>query len=205
MAKVVTLYCCQICSCCTYIHSPVLFPCFIYLIFAVCWCKFPYLIHPENFAVGREFELGLSGNLMRRVEHSMDVSLRSKGSNQKNLPERALGNLSVEMDKGKFRLFSESPSGKVPNETVSLTGINMNTDSQTESREFEGSNRFSRVSDINNVYSNDAENLPSLELGLKRLRADKDMGTTAKDDRNVLRRSNSSAFSRYIYIEESVL
>ncbi|XVE96773.1 hypothetical protein REPUB_Repub02eG0251700 [Reevesia pubescens] len=39
--------------------------------------------------------------------------------------------------------------------------------------------------------------LPSIELGLKRLRGDKDTGTVVRDERNVLRRSDSSAFSRY--------
>ncbi|GMN39063.1 hypothetical protein TIFTF001_008298 [Ficus carica] len=41
------------------------------------------------------------------------------------------------------------------------------------------------------------DEMPSLELSLKRLRGVKGTGTTVQDDRNVLRRSDSSAFSRY--------
>ncbi|KAK4800616.1 hypothetical protein SAY86_021103 [Trapa natans] len=148
---------------------------------------------PENVAVGRELELGLCRNPIQRVEHSIIVSPKSKCSKPKN----ALDNLTVEMDKGKIKLFDESTSGKAPNDVVSLAGITMNIDSLTGSKEFEGSNRVSRISGINNVPNSDAENSPSLGLSLKRLRVDKDVGTTAKDNRNILRRSDSSAFSRY--------
>ncbi|OWM82367.1 hypothetical protein CDL15_Pgr001941 [Punica granatum] len=141
---------------------------------------------PGNAVVGREIELGLAGN---QTEHPMDVSLNTKGSKQNNPLE--------ELDKAKLSLFSGSSSSKVKNETACLTGTIINTGSQTETREFEGPNRISSVSDINNTQSNNAENLPSVELSLKRLRAVKELGTTSKDDRNVLRRSDSSAFSRY--------
>lgn len=155
---------------------------------------------PENIAVGSEFELSMSRNLELQDEHPMDVLNKINGSEKNSLLEKASGNFSKETDRGRLDLFSVIPSNKTLNETASLTGIIWNTDSQTET-----TNRISSVSDMNNMRSNEAEDLPSLELSLKRLRAVKDIGVAAKDDRKVLRRSDSSAFSRYFSIGEMVL
>ncbi|KAM0953247.1 putative response regulator and transcription factor RR-A-type family [Dioscorea sansibarensis] len=55
-------------------------------------------------------------------------------------------------------------------------------------------NGFAKISESTVVGSND---LPSLELSLKRLRSSDEDGTATYDERNVLRHSNQSAFSRY--------
>lgn len=62
---------------------------------------------------------------------------------------------------------------------------------------FEALNRRLRSSDIANKGTINDEDLPSLELSLKRLRGVKDAGITIQYERNVLRRSDLSAFSRY--------
>lgn len=155
----------------------------------------PFWILSENVPVGSEFELSLSRNMELQDEQPMDLLNKTKGLEQKNLLKKALCKFSKETDKGRLDHFSEIPSNKMLNEPANLTGIALNSDSQTETREFEGPNRISFVSDINNVQSNNDEDFPSLELSLKRLRAVKEVA--AKDDRKVLRRSDSSAFSRY--------
>ncbi|XP_031269201.1 two-component response regulator-like APRR7 isoform X3 [Pistacia vera] len=66
-----------------------------------------------------------------------------------------------------------------------------------EKLEYEAQNRISEILDDNSKVIKDSVELPSLELSLKRLRGVKDIGMTVQVDRNVLRRSDSSAFSRY--------
>ncbi|KAK1257195.1 Two-component response regulator-like PRR73 [Acorus gramineus] len=50
---------------------------------------------------------------------------------------------------------------------------------------------------VSSHTNEDAKELPSLELSLKRLRSFGESATDAPDDRNVLKRSDLSAFSRY--------
>ncbi|KAM3689041.1 hypothetical protein ACJW30_09G015800 [Castanea mollissima] len=78
-----------------------------------------------------------------------------------------------------------------------LGEVAITTQPQMNSMEFEAPNRNSKISDINNKASNDTEELPSLELSLKRPRVVKDTGTEVQDDRYILRQSDHSAFSRY--------
>lgn len=75
--------------------------------------------------------------------------------------------------------------------------ITGSSDYQMHSGEFEALNKRLKCSDIENKGTNNDEELPSLDLSLKRLRGVKDTGITIQDDRNVLRRSDQSAFSRY--------
>ena len=81
---------------------------------------------------------------------------------------------------------------KSPSSTDAMTST---SDSQVRGGEVEASNRRLKPSDIEIKDSNDE--FPSLELSLKRLRGVKDAGITIQDERNVLRRSDLSAFSRY--------
>ncbi|XP_019427737.1 PREDICTED: two-component response regulator-like APRR7 isoform X1 [Lupinus angustifolius] len=70
-------------------------------------------------------------------------------------------------------------------------------DSHMHSGEFESLDKRLKYSDVENKGTNNDEELPSLELSLKRLRGVKHAGITVQDERNVLRRSDLSAFSRY--------
>ncbi|KAK4783185.1 hypothetical protein SAY86_007559 [Trapa natans] len=151
---------------------------------------------PGNIPVGSKIELCLSRNKGLQDVQPMDLLNKTKASEQRNLLEKASCNFSEGTDKGKLDIiFSEIPSNKMLNEPASLTGIGMNTDSQTETRELEGPRRISSVSDINNVQSNDTKDFPPIELSLKRQRSVKEIA--AEDERKVLRRSDASAFSRY--------
>ncbi|MBA0804199.1 hypothetical protein Gohar_014345, partial [Gossypium harknessii] len=92
-----------------------------------------------------------------------------------------------------------SSSGELNSEAAHQTGITSKTnDLKKESTEYEASNRISKISDGNDKTTDDSkEVLPSTELGFKRLRGAEDTEAMLRDERNVLRRSNSSAFSRY--------
>ncbi|XP_014491912.1 two-component response regulator-like APRR7 isoform X2 [Vigna radiata var. radiata] len=92
----------------------------------------------------------------------------------------------------------ENQSIKLRCKGLSLSeAITGSSDYQMHSGEFEALNKRLKCSDIENKGTNNDEELPSLDLSLKRLRGVKDTGITIQDDRNVLRRSDQSAFSRY--------
>ena len=89
---------------------------------------------------------------------------------------------------------SNNRSCKGPSLSDAITST---SGSQMHTAEFEAKDRRPRSLDIENKCTIDAKDLPSLELSLKRLRGVKDAGITIQDERNVLRRSDLSAFSRY--------
>ncbi|KAJ7972466.1 Two-component response regulator [Quillaja saponaria] len=100
--------------------------------------------------------------------------------------------------RGQLDLNCESPTSKLSCEGAAPRGaITSSSDPHMHNEEFEAPNRRPTMSDIGNIATNITEVLPSLELSLKRLRRIKDTGNTTQDDRNVLRRSDLSAFSRY--------
>lgn len=56
------------------------------------------------------------------------------------------------------------------------------------------------ISDVKDKVVCEMKELPSLDLNLKRLRSIGEGGKSHKDDRNILKHSDQSAFSRYIYL-----
>lgn len=95
-------------------------------------------------------------------------------------------------------LNRENQSCKLRCKGLSLSdAITSTSGSQMQSGEIEGLNRRPISSDIENKDTINDEELPSLEINLKRLRGVKDAGNAIQDERNVLRRSDQSAFSRY--------
>ncbi|KAJ9184211.1 hypothetical protein P3X46_003959 [Hevea brasiliensis] len=158
----------------------------------------------EN-TTGKDPEKVVPANLHLQLEYQVENPIKLVGMKQKNMLERGSGKLKVQIDKGQLHLNSESPSSKLKYETVSLTGFTRNTiDPHMDSTEYEPSNRHSKISDTKNKASNDAKDTPPLELSLKRLRGVKDVGTAVLEDRNVVRRSDSSAFSRYNTASNSI-
>lgn len=146
----------------------------------------PFLIS-DNAPTGNSLEMGVPRNLGIQLEF-----LRN------GLLEISSSKLTKQISKEQLNLNCESPSIKLKNEHATLTGeVAITTQPQMNSMEFEAPNRNSKISDINNKASNDTEELPSLELSLKRPRVVKDTGTEVQDDRYILRQSDHSAFSRY--------
>lgn len=104
-----------------------------------------------------------------------------------------------QFNKGHLDLNSESPSSKLKYEQTTVIGLATNlTDSKMDVTVFEAPSNHPKITDIKNKDVTDSEEFPSLELGLKRLREVQTTGKAVQDERNVIRRSDSSAFSRYV-------
>ncbi|KAK6231533.1 hypothetical protein SCA6_001606 [Theobroma cacao] len=152
----------------------------------------------DNVAMGKDLDIGVPRNVDLQLEHPVEVPIKAIGTKQINLLEMGFSKFNEQIDNRKLDLNSETPSSKVKSEAPNQTGIiSETTDLQKESADYEASNRLSKISDSNDKNINDSKELPSVDLGLKRLRGVKDAGTAFRDERNVLRRSDSSAFSRY--------
>ncbi|PPD74495.1 hypothetical protein GOBAR_DD28571 [Gossypium barbadense] len=152
----------------------------------------------DNVAVGKDLDIGMPRNLDLQLECPVEVPIRTVGAKQINLLDMSSSKFSEQIEKRQLDLNSESPSNKQKSEAANQTGTtSKTTDLKKEIAENEVSNRLSKIPDVNDKTINDSKELPSVELGLKRLRGVKDAGTVVRDERNVLRRSDSSAFSRY--------
>ncbi|XP_012486152.1 two-component response regulator-like APRR7 [Gossypium raimondii] len=152
----------------------------------------------DNVAVGKDLDIGMPRNLDLQLECPVEVPIRTVGAKQINLLDMSSSKFSEQIEKRQLDLNSESPSNKQKSEAANQTGTtSKTTDLKKEIAENEVSNRLSKIPDVNDKTINDSKEPPSVELGLKRLRGVKDAVTVVRDERNVLRRSDSSAFSRY--------
>ncbi|XVE76260.1 hypothetical protein DITRI_Ditri12bG0157900 [Diplodiscus trichospermus] len=149
-------------------------------------------------AMSKDLDIGMPRNVDLQLECPDEVPIKTVGAKQINQHEMSSGKANEQIDKRHLDLNSEGPSSKLKSEAPNQTGISSKTtDLKKESAEYEASNRLSKISDRNDKTINDYRELSSTELGLKRLRGVEDSGTVVRDERNVLRRSESSAFSRY--------
>ncbi|URE44871.1 Two-component response regulator-like PRR73 [Musa troglodytarum] len=90
-------------------------------------------------------------------------------------------------------LFDDSSA-----QAANLTGaIDNSSDTQVANRAIQTPSGFSKISEGQDKINYTSTDLLSLELSLKRLRSIGERGTATQDDRNVVRRSDLSAFSRY--------
>lgn len=145
--------------------------------------------------MGKDLEIGMPDKLTLQLEFQNEDPTQLTGR-KNNLLEMGSSKFNEQI-KGHVDCHCGSPSSKLKYETPKWTNAVTNvTDTQIGNMEFETTNRHSKVLDVKNKAINDTEEMPSLELSLKRLRGVK-TGTAIQDDRNVLRRSDSSAFSRY--------
>ncbi|KAK1563090.1 hypothetical protein Q3G72_022165 [Acer saccharum] len=152
----------------------------------------------DNIAIGRDLNIGARRSLDLQLEYPIELPIKLVGTKPNNQLDVGSSKFSEQIGKGKLDLNSDSPSSKLNYEAVNLTSIITKiTDTEKDKTEYEDPNRVSKISDTNSKSIKDSGELPSLELSLKRLRGAKDIGSTVQDDRNVLRRSGSSAFSRY--------
>lgn len=144
--------------------------------------------------MGNDLEIGIPRNLDL---HPVPNEVTMLGTKKNNLPEIGFSKSSEHIDEEQINQNNVS-SSKLEYIAANLTGVITNTtDLQLDSREFEASDHLSKFSEIDKSITETKE-LPSLELSLKRFRGVKDTGTSVQDDRKVLRRSDLSAFSRYI-------
>ncbi|KAG4123740.1 hypothetical protein ERO13_D11G344400v2 [Gossypium hirsutum] len=153
----------------------------------------------DNVPMGKGLDIRMAGSVDLQRERPVEVRIKTIGANQINLLEMSFNKLNEPIDKRQLDLNTKSSSGELNSEAAHQTGITSKTnDLKKESTEYEASNRISKISDGNDKTTDDSkEVLPSTELGFKRLRGAEDTEAMLRDERNVLRRSNSSAFSRY--------
>lgn len=153
----------------------------------------------ENFAKrSRDLDVGGQRSLDLQPEYQTESPIKHGGTKKTNQLETGSSKFSEQIDRGQLDLNSESPSSKLKYEAAKVAGaITKIVDADKEDTEYEASNKPSKFLDMNSKAIKDSKESPPLELGLKRLRGVKDVGTTIQDDRKVLRRSDSSAFSRY--------
>ncbi|RZB72398.1 two-component response regulator-like APRR7 isoform X2 [Glycine soja] len=124
--------------------------------------------------------------------------VKTAGSKHSNAPDVGPSKFNDQINRGQLDLNCENQSSKLRCKGLSLSdAITSTSDSQMHSGGFEALYKKPKSSDIENKDTNNDEELPSLELSLKRLRGVEDAGIAIQDDRNVLRRSDQSAFSRY--------
>ncbi|KAG6678378.1 hypothetical protein I3842_14G077600 [Carya illinoinensis] len=122
-------------------------------------------------------------------QHEM-LSIHPSSRSQNILPN--VDSKPFDSDKSKHN--SENAISKPENPSSNMVSAVVNsTYPEAESRDFDTPNGLSDVSQTKAHY--DSRQLPSLVLTLKRMR--EDVENVAHDDRNVLRHSDLSAFSKY--------
>lgn len=167
-----------------------IYTCFTFLVIML-------FFYSDNFAMGKDLEIGLSSNRDLQRQRANDFSTKPAGTRQNNLIEIGSGEFVHQIDKGQLKFNYESPSSELKYDGATITGVVTDpTDPLMDSTQFEASNRQYKALD-RSTKANSNTHEPSVELSLKRLRGVKGTETTVQDDRNVLRRSDSSAFSRY--------
>uniref|UniRef100_A0A5B7BEQ1 Putative response regulator isoform 1 n=1 Tax=Davidia involucrata TaxID=16924 RepID=A0A5B7BEQ1_DAVIN len=149
----------------------------------------------DNVAMGKDLEIGVPRNPDLQLEvPSTKVLTGVAGTDKDKFSDLDSKNDGKKLEKGKVELSIEEPNGELSNYTADFMGaITKGTNPQMEGVAIEIPNDFTRIKD-KAIY--DAKEVPSLELSLKRLRDVGDTGTSPQE-RNVLRHSDLSAFSRY--------
>ncbi|XP_016433367.1 two-component response regulator-like APRR7 [Nicotiana tabacum] len=134
---------------------------------------------------GKPYLIGIPRNQKSQSENAIQIPFKLVSAKQKSLLEIDSNASSFKMDKHQANLDGNCPSTEYHDVTAETTHP------RSDSRELNKA-----VLEINNASINESKQ-PVLELSLKRLRGPKEPGKAAQDDRNVLRRSDLSAFSRY--------
>eukprot|EP00262_Sarcandra_glabra_P004391 TRINITY_DN1536_c0_g2_i1.p1 TRINITY_DN1536_c0_g2~~TRINITY_DN1536_c0_g2_i1.p1 ORF type:complete len:779 (-),score=159.81 TRINITY_DN1536_c0_g2_i1:150-2486(-) len=150
----------------------------------------------ENVKMGKDLEIGIPMNpdIHLKSYPSEKVSINPTGSKQDKMPERDPKEENEKLNERMLELNRSPPISELRAHVVDLIGtITNRTNAQMEAGVGEG---LKSLSNKDKAIC-DTKDFPSLELSLKRLRSVRNDQITAHDDRNVLRRSDHSAFSRY--------
>ncbi|KAK9284061.1 hypothetical protein L1049_012321 [Liquidambar formosana] len=152
----------------------------------------------DYVAMGKDLKIGVSRNPnLLHEDPSEKIVNNTAGTNKDKFPELNSKKDDEQFKKEQIELNGEKPNGELRNQAADLMGIVTNsTDPQVEDVVFEISSGLFKLSEFHHEAIYDNKEMPSLELGLKRLRDVGDNGTNAQH-RNVLRHSDLSAFSRY--------
>ncbi|KAF9598589.1 hypothetical protein IFM89_028216 [Coptis chinensis] len=152
----------------------------------------------ENVAMGKDLEIGVSRNAELQHEYqSENICTNLVGSNKNKMPELGPQAEIEPLDKGPVESDGVTARGKLRAQAAETTCLDTCFLPRVETRFRETPASHSKVPEIIDKPTSDANELPSVERSLKRLRGFGDDGTTAHDDRKILRHSDLSAFSRY--------
>nr|XP_034928833.1 two-component response regulator-like PRR37 isoform X3 [Populus alba] len=150
----------------------------------------------DNFVMGKDLEIGVPRipNLQHK-DLSKEVLTNIAGNNGEKFREIKSEQDSGHLEKGQLELNSEKHNTELRNQGNDLKGVITNiTNPRIESEIIDIPNSLSSNKKNEVIY--ETKEMPSLELVLKRLRDTGDAWASA-NDRNVLRHSDLSAFSRY--------
>uniref|UniRef100_A0A2N9EEY1 CCT domain-containing protein n=1 Tax=Fagus sylvatica TaxID=28930 RepID=A0A2N9EEY1_FAGSY len=152
----------------------------------------------DNVVMGKDLKMGVPRIPNLQLEDPGVKGLTNiAGTNEDKFSETDSRKDDEKLQKGQVELDIEKPNGELRNQATDLMGLTTkSTDPQMESVVFNIPNGISEVSDMKDKAVFDIKETPSLELSLKRLKDVGDAGNSAHD-RNVLRHSDLSAFSRY--------
>ncbi|KAK2977616.1 hypothetical protein RJ640_007252 [Escallonia rubra] len=144
--------------------------------------------HPENVVKGKELMIGEPRNFESQPESPIGVPI--------TLQSRKLSALSSHdfTPSNKIDAGTSNPSGENPSDKHEPTNMPY---PQLNSGGFEDLRDNRMILETNTKTIDDSKKLSSTELSLKRLRTVEDTARTVQTDRNVLQRSELSAFSRY--------
>jgi len=159
------------------------------------WLKLYCNEFVDNFVMGKDLEIGVPRipNLQHK-DLSKEVLTNIAGNNGEKFREIKSEQDSGHLEKGQLELNSEKHNTELRNQGNDLKGVITNiTNPRIESEVVDISNSLSSNKKNEVIY--ETKEMPSLELVLKRLRDTGDAWASA-NDRNVLRHSDLSAFSR---------
>ncbi|XVF75468.1 hypothetical protein PTKIN_Ptkin13bG0190600 [Pterospermum kingtungense] len=152
----------------------------------------------ENVVMGKDLEIGVPKITALQLENPSEKVLTNiTSANKDKLSEISPMNDDGTLKKTQLELNSEKPSDDLRNQAADLIGaITDNTGAQIESAVLDIRNGLPKVYDAKDKAIYDTKEIPSLALSLKRQRDIGGSGTSSHE-RNVLRHSDLSAFSRY--------
>ncbi|MCL7032348.1 hypothetical protein MKW94_010681 [Papaver nudicaule] len=154
----------------------------------------------ETVPMGKDLEIGVLGSPNLQREDARDkVHTKPTIRNQDKMPEADLHKITLRSNKGTFDLNVEKPlcEQRTP-AVVDNTGlISSSNNLPVKNGLSEAPHGLCRMSEPKDKVTSENNELPSVELSLKWLRGIGDVKNATPDERNVLRRSDLSAFSRY--------
>ncbi|KAJ0234905.1 Two-component response regulator-like APRR7 [Hirschfeldia incana] len=151
----------------------------------------------EDVTMGRDLEISIRGNDDLAMDPKDEPLTKTTGiMRQENSFEKSSSKWKLKVGKGPLDLNSESPSSKQMHEDGG-SGFKAMPSHLQDNRELEAPNPHCKTLDTSEAAVKNSEELMDVEHSSKRHRGTKDDGTIVREDRNVLRRSEGSAFSRY--------
>ncbi|KAH7537339.1 hypothetical protein FEM48_Zijuj03G0082100 [Ziziphus jujuba var. spinosa] len=157
-------------------------------------------LSPNVIIMGKDLEIGVpSIPDLQLGDPGEKVLTNTAGTNKDKLSELNLNKNDEKLEKRELlELNDEKPNGELKTQAVDLRAVEIDsdTDPQIESVVSTIPKSISKLPDTNDKTDHENKEIPSLELNLKRIRDVQDTGSSAHD-RNVLRHSSLSAFSRY--------